>query len=66
MDVIVNSVTYYAWEICTSLETNAWWLMMCVFTATCITFIVTNVMIRKSIENIEQMIKDIMEEMFDG
>ena len=66
MDVIVNSVTYYAWEIFTSLETNAWWLMMCVFTATCITFIVTNVMIRKSIENIEQMIKDIMEEMFDG
>ena len=62
----MDSVMYYAWEMFTSLETNAWWLMMCVFTFTCITFIVTNVMIRKSIENIEEMIKDIIEEMIDG
>jgi hypothetical protein len=49
----------------TSLETNAWWLMMVVFTFTCITFIVTNVMIRKSIEKIEENIMHIMEEIFE-
>ena len=57
---------YYTWEMFTSLETNAWWLMMVVFTFTCITFIVTNVMIRKSIERIENQLKDILNEIVDG
>tara|TARA_R100001594_G_scaffold77504_1_gene112105 strand:+ start:154 stop:339 length:186 start_codon:yes stop_codon:yes gene_type:complete len=57
---------YYTWEMFTSLETNAWWLMMVVFTFTCITFIVTNVMIRKSIERIENQLRDILNEIVDG
>tara|TARA_Y100000310_G_C20037719_1_gene514723 strand:+ start:289 stop:477 length:189 start_codon:yes stop_codon:yes gene_type:complete len=61
----MDSILYYTWEMFTSLETNAWWLMMVVFTFTCITFIVTNVMIRKSIEKIEENIMHIMEEIFE-
>jgi len=57
---------YYTWEMFTSLETNAWWLMMVVFTFTCITFIVTNVMIRKSIERIENQLRDILNEIVNG
>ena len=61
----MDSVLYYTWEMFTSLETNAWWLMMCVFTFTCITFIWTNVKIRESIQNIEEILKDIMEELWE-
>ena len=61
----MDSILYYTWEMFTSLETNAWWLMMVVFTFTCITFIATNVMIRKSIEKIVRDIADIMEELLE-
>lgn len=61
----MDSILYLTWEMFTNLETNAWWLMMVVFTLTCITFIVTNVMMRKSIENIEKDINDILKELID-
>jgi hypothetical protein len=51
---MTNSVEWYAWEIFTGLETNAWWLMMCVFTFTCITFIITNIAIRNDIHAIKK------------
>jgi hypothetical protein len=55
-------VLWYAWEIFTDLETNAWWLMMVVYTLTCITFIWTNSKIRESIRNIDDTIRDILNE----
>ena len=58
----MNSVTYFAWEIFTSLEENAWWLMMVVFTLTCITFIWTNSKIRESLDEINENIDDICKE----
>ena len=61
----MNSVAYYPWEMFTSLETNAWWLMMCVFTFTCITFIWTNSKIRESISNIEELMEDILQELIN-
>ncbi len=48
-----NKVLWYAWELLTAPESNAWFLMMFVFTFTCITFIITNIAIRDSIENIQ-------------
>lgn len=61
----MNSVAYYAWEIFTSLETNAWWLMMIVFTFTCITFIWTNSKIREAIQDINENIEDIARDLAD-
>lgn len=49
-----ESIEWFTWEIFTSMETNAWWLMMCVFTFTCITFICTNVAIRTSLDRLER------------
>ena len=44
---------YYAWELFTMDEENAWWLMMVVFALTCITFIYTNVRMRVHLQKIE-------------
>tara|TARA_B100001939_G_scaffold207690_1_gene178570 strand:+ start:631 stop:951 length:321 start_codon:yes stop_codon:yes gene_type:complete len=49
---------YYTWEIFTMDEKNAWWLMMVVFSVTCITFIYTNVKIRLSQEIQSKKIKN--------
>ena len=35
-----DTILWYAWEMFTLSEANAWWLMMCVLTLTLITFIV--------------------------
>ena len=51
---MTETVEWYAWAMFTGLETNAWWLMMCVFTFTCITFIITNIMIRDDIHAIKK------------
>jgi hypothetical protein len=45
---------YYTWEIFTMDERNAWWLMMVVFSVTCITFIYTNVKIRVNMAKLEK------------
>ena len=45
---------YYTWEIFTMDERNAWWLMMVVFSITCITFIYTNVKIRVKMAKLEK------------
>ena len=45
---------YYTWEIFTMDERNAWWLMMVVFSVTCITFIYTNVKIRVKMAKLEK------------
>ena len=45
---------YYTWEIFTMDERNAWWLMMVVFSITCITFIYTNVKIRVNMAKLEK------------
>ena len=50
---------YYTWEIFTMDEKNAWWLMMVVFSVTCITFIYTNVKIRLSQETQRARLKEI-------
>jgi len=50
---------YYTWEIFTMDEKNAWWLMMVVFSVTCITFIYTNVKIRVSQETQRARLKDV-------
>ena len=65
MEIIMNSIEYFTWEIFTSLEENAWWLMMVVFTLTCITFIWTNAKIRESIQGIEELLNDILKEIID-
>ena len=54
MDII-----YFAWETITADEKNAWWLMMVVFTATCITFIYTNAKIRHYLRNMNKLLKEI-------
>mgnify|MGYP003112817565 CR=1 FL=1 len=41
-----NEVKWIAWEMFTGSEANAWWLMMCVFTVTCITLIIGNIIDR--------------------
>ena len=51
---MTNTWEWIAWEIFTDSENNAWWLMMCVFTFTCITFIITNIMIRDDIHAIKK------------
>ena len=61
----MDSILYYTWEMFTGLETNAWWLMMVVFTLTCITFIWTNAKIRESISNIEKSLDEILEELLE-
>ena len=58
-------ILWYAWEMFTDLETNAWWLMMVIYTLTCITFIWTNSRIRDGIESINKSIKDILQELID-
>ena len=45
---------YYTWEIFPMDERNAWWLMMVVFSVTCITFIYTNVKIRVKMAKLEK------------
>lgn len=50
---------YYTWKIFTMDEKNAWWLMMVVFSVTCITFIYTNVKIRLSQETQRARLKEI-------
>ena len=50
---------YYTWEIFTMDEKNAWWLMMVVFSITCITFIYTNVKIRLSQETQRARLKEV-------
>ena len=40
---------YEVWSYFVADEVNAWWLMMVVFTATCITFIYNNSKIRQSL-----------------
>tara|TARA_X000001388_G_scaffold77268_1_gene77326 strand:- start:12728 stop:12967 length:240 start_codon:yes stop_codon:yes gene_type:complete len=37
-----DTILWYAWEMFTLSEANAWWLMMCVLTLTLITFIYQN------------------------
>ena len=39
MSNLNESWEWLAWEMFTGSEANAWWLMMCVFTFTFITFI---------------------------
>jgi hypothetical protein len=51
---MTETVEWYAWEILTSSEANAWFLMMCVFAITCITFIITNMNIRDDIHDIKK------------
>ena len=51
---MTKTIEWYAWEMFTASETNAWWLMMCVFAITCITFIITNISIRKGIRDIKE------------
>ena len=51
-------ILYYAWEMFTGMEKNGWWLMMVVFTLTCITFIITNISIRQSIQKIEKILQE--------
>ena len=58
-------ILWYAWSLFTDLETNAWWLMMVIYTLTCITFIWTNSRIRDGIESINKSIKDILQELID-
>ena len=53
MSNLNESWEWLAWEMFTGSEANAWWLMMCVFTFTCITFICTNITMRNSLKNIE-------------
>ena len=45
---------YYTWEIFTMDERNAWWLMIVVFSVTCITLIYTNVKIRVNMAKLEK------------
>ena len=47
-------LSYYTWELFTMDERNAWWLMMVVFSVTCITFIYTNVKIRVKMAKLEK------------
>ena len=49
-----ESIEYLTWEFFTSTETNAWILMMMVFSITCITFIITNMNIRSGINEIKE------------
>ena len=58
-------ILWYSWSIFTDLETNAWWLMMVIYTLTCVTFIWTNSRIRDGIESINKSIKDILQELID-
>ena len=51
---MTNTWEWLAWEMFTGSESNAWWLMMCVFTFTCITFIITNIAIRNDIHSIRK------------
>lgn len=58
-------ILWYAWEMFTDLETNAWWLMMVIYTLTCITFIWTNSRIRDGIESLNEGMRDILQELID-
>jgi len=58
-------ILWYAWEMFTDLETNAWWLMMVIYTLTCITFIWTNSRIRAGIESLNENMRDILQELID-
>tara|TARA_Y100001951_G_scaffold100451_1_gene103872 strand:+ start:450 stop:671 length:222 start_codon:yes stop_codon:yes gene_type:complete len=51
---MTETVQWYAWEILTGSEANAWFLMMAVFTFTCLTFIATNIGIRSGIHRIQK------------
>jgi len=58
-------ILWYAWSLFTDLETNAWWLMMVIYTLTCITFIWTNSRIRAGIESLNENMRDILQELTD-
>lgn len=58
-------ILWYAWSLFTDLETNAWWLMMVIYTLTCITFIWTNSRIRDGIESLNENMRDILQELID-
>ncbi len=58
-------ILWYAWSLFTDLETNAWWLMMVIYTLTCITFIWTNSRIRDGIESLNENMRDILQELTD-
>ena len=49
-----ESIEYLTWEFFTSTEPNDWFLMMMVFSITCITFIITNMNIRSGINEIKE------------